>query len=178
MVQAYAERNGTPIRDKNRLLPMLHPGDMLVWEHRFGQDFSGEARAYGGHVQTIQSIDHESGRIVVLQGNMPISGDEGRRRENELRERSRDRSESPRDRARYRQDFDEARNGGHQLRFAPGRRIERSQGLVHSGNLPNGVWGSLDTDRGGQPGHTCLIAAGPPRGAQRPGERNGRGQHT
>ena len=36
MVNAYSAPNGRPIRSFAALAPLLHPGDILVWEHRRG----------------------------------------------------------------------------------------------------------------------------------------------
>jgi pyrrolidone-carboxylate peptidase len=72
MIAFYRDVNGAPLRSFNQLLPLLHPGDVLIWEHR---DARGE-RA-GGHSETIETISFNPTVITTLQGNQPLSDREG-----------------------------------------------------------------------------------------------------
>lgn len=142
LVSPYATVAGAPIRSFASLQPLLHPGDVLVWEHRRG---TASGPRTGGHTQTIESIQRDNNgaisQITLLQGNQPISTDQAR----EIRATGVTESES-------------------RLRHAPGRRIERdtiSQGADTTDDA--GVWtiaGAGET--------TVLVVAGPPRTAARP----------
>lgn len=166
MVQAYAGRDGTALRSRQALLARLHPGDLLIWEHRSGTP-DQPGRATGGHVQTVQSIARGGGiTVTTLQGNQPIFADDVDAIEGHLDEAAQDEDEDParrrqarRQRSRVHGDRNERR-----MRNTPGRRIERSS--VPSGDLPgHAIWGRID-----RPGEafTWLLAAGPPRSAERP----------
>jgi hypothetical protein len=75
MVAPYCDESGKPLRKLKDLAPMLHPGDILVWEHH---DESG--RRTGGHTDTIQTINRDGDtitEIVTLKGNQPLSGKYG-----------------------------------------------------------------------------------------------------
>lgn len=137
---------GGRARSFAELEPLLHPGDVLVWEHH---DAAG--RRSGGHTQTIQSIQRSDPRhidsIQVLQGNQPVFQDQA----DDIR-------------------AEEARQGQRQvdagtLRDLPGRRIERSDLSGSYLQDQGGVWSWPDE------GPTTLIAAGPPSGVQRPAPR-------
>ena len=141
---AYRDESGGTMRSFAALAPMLHAGDVLVWEHH--DPTSG--RRSGGHTQTIQSIDRGSdgtiSSITLLQGNQPIFAPQA----DEIR-------------------ADQAANGERQtdagtLRDLPGRRIER--GTLSGPDLQDvdGVWTWSDDE------HTSLVAAGPPGGVTRP----------
>ena len=71
MVGTAYNDDGGRVRSFLRLQSMLHPGDMLVWEHR---DESGHRT--GGHTQTIQTIQRnpegQITSITCLQGNQPV----------------------------------------------------------------------------------------------------------
>jgi subtilisin family serine protease len=64
-VNAYSDAAGHPIRSAALLRRMLHPGDLLVWEHR-----DAHGRRTGGHVQTVESLGANS--LSALQGNQPL----------------------------------------------------------------------------------------------------------
>lgn len=157
MVNPYSDARGNPIRDFDILQNLLHPGDVLVWEHHSGG--LGTART-GGHTQTIVDISgNEDGgisAIQVLQGNQPIFREQAQ----EIRDTLTEQGAS---------DIPSERN----LRDAPGRRIEvGAMRGVRLGNVnePIGrgseetlpVWGWGDAD------HTTIVAAGPPKSATRP----------
>jgi len=112
---AYNDDSGR-VRSFARLEPMLHPGDMLVWEHR------SDGRRSGGHTQTIQTISKDPEghitSITCLQGNQPVFQEQA-------------------------QDILVAGQTGTSeaaLRDLPGRRIER--GTLSGGDLldVSGVW--------------------------------------
>ena len=165
MVNPYSDAAGSPILAFDRLDPLLHPGDVLVWAH-FDKGF--DRPRTGGHTHTISGVDRdESGRIVslrVLQGNLPIFGERG--------EPGDDKGAITRELRR--RDTPGLRR---QLGVAPGRRIERdvlrrSEGDFgeHSFTAVRGrparrVW------RWGA--HTLLVAAGPARAAPRPRMQTG-----
>jgi hypothetical protein len=68
----YTDERGQPIRTFAGLQNLLHPGDLLVWEHH-----RADGSRSGGHTQTIVSITRANGaitRIGVLQGNQPVAG--------------------------------------------------------------------------------------------------------
>ena len=126
------------------LEPMLHPGDVLVWEHH---DPTTHRRS-GGHTQTIQTINRdENGHILsiaLLQGNQPIFQPQAA----EIRDDQRS--------------HHEAATAESTLRDLPGRRLER--GTLSGSELQDvgGVWNWGDAES------TSLIAAGPPSGVTRP----------
>jgi pyrrolidone-carboxylate peptidase len=68
MIAFYRDANGLPIRSLNSILPLLHPGDVLVWEHRNAQGVRT-----GGHSETIDSITRNPTAITTLQGNQPLT---------------------------------------------------------------------------------------------------------
>jgi len=169
MVNAYSDQSGRPLRTFAALQGLLHPGDILVWEHH---DAGLGTPRTGGHTQTIVDIMRDGStitRINAVQGNQPIFQEQAR----EIR-RHIGRGALPED----------------VLRDAPGRRIE-------TGSLSAGSTDTLnDSDfrdlelpsrrgRTSSPrprvwtwsdGHTTLVAAGPPAAASRPAIRRIQGQ--
>lgn len=151
MVNAYTGANGAPIRSFAALAPLLHPGDILVWEHH---DASQTGRLTGGHTQTVERIIRDANgtvtRIDCLQGNQPIFqpqasailGDVGPR----------------------------TGVSEHDLRQAPGRRIER--GVLDGTDLTdlNGIWTWLPLHGDPHPEFTILMVAGPPQSVRRPSQ--------
>jgi pyrrolidone-carboxylate peptidase len=143
----YTNEKGEPLRKYSDLEPLLHAGDVLVWDHEIGS----------GHVQTILDVVRdETGRITsmaVLQGNQPIDSDTAQ-------EIARD---DPKEQAQKKPSERKPTPSVSELRAAPGRRIERSTAHVP---LPEHrdepVWGWHDEQR------TFLVAAGPPSSAPRP----------
>lgn len=141
MVNAYADGTGAPLRSIAALGPLLHPGDILVWAHHEGPAGStGDPTRprSGGHTHTIVSITRSGGTVTFVK---VLQGNQPL-----------------------------PKVSGEDLRFAPGRRIEVS-GVVPrdvsipppkgSKKSPEPVWTWGD-------GHTTLVAAGPPRSADRP----------
>lgn len=155
---AYRTEGGEPIRSFLALAPLLHPGDVLVWEHH--DPDTGHRR--GGHTQTIQTVERSwmggIQSISVLQGNQPVFTPQAQEIQQDQQ-------------AHGERSTDEAR-----LRALPGRRIERSSLSNNDLRDDGGVWTWSDNE------HTTLIAAGPPGGVQRPamqrieGERRRRAQ--
>lgn len=139
---------GTPYASRSfaALEPLLHPGDVLVWEHHH----PGTRRRRGGHTHTIQTIERDqAGHISVitcLQGNQPLGPAEAA----EIRQDQRDHHQTV--------------SGASELRALPGRRIERSRRLQGAALQDNadGVWTWNDDET------TTLVAAGPPSGVRRP----------
>jgi hypothetical protein len=148
---AYTDESGTRLQSFQRLEPMLHPGDVLVWEHHDAPD--GTVRT-GGHTQTISSIDRNpEGRITaihVLQGNEPVFDEQAQDIQAE--------EHRPGDAENQR------------LRHLPGRRVEIGDLSGSRLKDKDGVWGWFDSE------NTLLIAAGPPGGARRPPARRQHGR--
>jgi len=150
MVNPYSDSSGRRLRSWNDLQNLIHPGDILVWEHHSGG--LGTART-GGHTMTIVSIDRNSAGAItsihVLQGNQPIFQPQA---------------------AQIRAAVGRGAPSEGVLRDAPGRRIEadvmtagdlRDLQVPPGGRNPSDVWTWSD-------GHTTLVAAGPPRAVKRP----------
>jgi hypothetical protein len=153
MVNPYTDAAGTPLRSVASLAPLLHPGDLLVWEHRLGSP-GGQSRHRGGHSQTIQSVTRGQDPaaitdITCIQGNQPLFEEEAE----DIRAVHGERAGSERE-----------------LGDAPGRRLERS--IITGARLQdlNGVWTWIDRrdSNGNIIQFTVLVAAGPPRTAVRP----------
>ena len=138
---AYESRSFTVLE------PMLHAGDVLVWEHH---DATTHRRS-GGHTQTIQTINRDDeGHITslaLLQGNQPIFADEATEIQDDQRANH------------------QTATAASTLRDLPGRRIER--GSLSGTELQDvgGVWNWGDDQS------TSLIVAGPPSGVTRPPTR-------
>lgn len=149
IVRPYQGAGGQPLRDLDRLAPLLSPGDVLVWEH---QDARGNRT--GGHTQTVMAVQRSATgaleRIQVLQGNQPIS-----------------RTQAEAFRATEQAAGREAPSVA-DLRAAPGRRIEAS--ALSGDRLANGP-GDVWT----WPDGTVLVAAGPPATGYTPAARRRRG---
>jgi pyrrolidone-carboxylate peptidase len=157
IVRPYRDPAGNVIRDFPTLQALLHPGDVLVWDHPAPR---------GGHTHTVMQI-HRSGeqitRLDLLQGNEPIG--EAEARNILIREYGFTDAQLPA--GKQRTWPARARDLEKQLRTAPGRRIEI--GHLVEPNLPQndrGVW----TIWGG----SRLVAAGPPATSEQPAVRRGR----
>jgi Domain of unknown function (DUF4157) len=152
ILNAYSDPNGQPLRTFADVGNLLHPGDILVWEHHDAG--LGTART-GGDTETIMNITRVNGHVTqidVVQGNQPIFEEQAQ----EIREHIGRGAPSERT-----------------LRDAPGRRIEVHHLQDHDlrdlpmpprrGHAapPPMLWTLADGD-------TTLIAAGPPRAAARP----------
>jgi uncharacterized protein DUF4157 len=144
----YVDAKGQPLRKFTDLEPLLHAGDVLVWDHTIGS----------GHLHTLIDVTRDdTGRItamVALQGNQPIGPDDAAElnkedKEEQKKKAAKDRTSTP---------------SVEELRAAPGRRIERSTSL----HIPNPdqradpIWSWHDRQK------TFLVAAGPPSAAKRP----------
>lgn len=164
MVAPYSGANGQPIRTFAGVQNLLHPGDILVWEHHSGG--LGTART-GGHTQTIVTVTrNNAGEVTALtlvQGNQPIFQPQAQE---------------------IRAEVGKGAPSESVLRDAPGRRIERDS-LSRASNdfrdlqppaknpqspRPPAAWTWAD-------GHTTLVAAGPARAAERPPTQNIGGQN-
>jgi len=77
MVNPYSDAGGAPLRTFAELQPLLHPGDILVWEHHEKGIDNGRT---GGHTHTITSVQRDaSGKILsigTIYGNQPIFEEE------------------------------------------------------------------------------------------------------
>jgi hypothetical protein len=162
MVNPYTDPSGRPLQTFAALQDLLHPGDILVWEHH--DRGLGTART-GGHTQTIVSVTRVNGivtRIDVVQGNQPIFAQQAQE---------------------IRSHIGRGAPSEETLRRAPGRRIEsnslRGDNLRdhelpprpgHASSIPRPrLWTWAD-------GHTTLVVAGPPAAARRPAMRRLGGQ--
>ncbi len=154
MVNPYVNAAGRPERSIKVLAPLLHPGDILLWEHHEGPKGKDPSPTrprsggpHGGHTQTIMSIDRSGSQlkeIRALQGNQPLP-----------------------------------KETGEKLRYTPGRRIEIHTftsfddfTLPVKGSKPpktEQVWSYGD-------GHTTLVLAGPPKSGERPAAKKEHGK--
>ncbi len=163
MVNGYSNTRGSRLTNFNQLSNLLHPGDILVWEHRktFTRRGRIQSRRTGGHTQTISRILRSGNRISainVLQGNQPIFSDAA--------------TAILQSRGARNTDPDSA--AGHALRNLPSRRIENSS-AISLANIQHPVtnedtWGSVDSRRSDQSieDFTVIVSAGSPRAASRP----------
>jgi hypothetical protein len=164
MVQPYSTTgaNGKENRltDFDALQHLLHPGDILVWDHRqIVRNKKGKItgdKSTGGHTQTITNIDRSGDKInsiEVLQGNLPISPTAA----TEILE------------SQKAKDTSSESDAGKALRKLPGRRIEAYHAISYKNiTYPINekvIWGREEYEDN----YTILEAAGPPKAAQRPG---------
>jgi pyrrolidone-carboxylate peptidase len=161
IVAPYTDRSGTMLRSFDRLQHLLHPGDVLVWEHR--RD-SVTGRRTGGHTQTIETVNRANGTITsvtLLQGNQPIFAEEAQAIRADLQQQG---QRAPSERS---------------LRDAPGRRIERDRMQGADFGDIGGTWAIDDGVHNGVHEFTVLVAAGPPSAlrARAPG-RGGQGRNV
>ena len=73
MINPYTDSAGRPLRSIAALAPLLHPGDILLWDHHDGTPLNGPRS--GGHSQTVVSIARAGGAVTAvetLQGNEPL----------------------------------------------------------------------------------------------------------
>ncbi len=165
LVNPYSDATGQPLLSYAALEPILHPGDVLVWEH-FDHGF--DKRRTGGHTHTISQVERNpSGKIEslsVLQGNLPIFG--GDTAEADDKKKIID--------ALKLKDTEARRT---QLGEVPGRRIEGAK-LTPSADFSEHE--APSKTKGGAPRnilqwgpHTLLVAAGPPKAAARPKMQKG-----
>jgi hypothetical protein len=159
MVNPYIDANGAPVVSFEALQPLLHAGDILVWEHH---DNGFDKKRTGGHTLTITRVERDpGGRILsvsALQGNEPIFeagpgwGPEADDKGKIIK-------------ALKLKDTKAARE---ELGSEPGRRIETN--ILKGGDLqdsdPENDKTSRKTWKWGK--STILVAAGPPKAASRP----------
>jgi hypothetical protein len=167
LVNPYTDKNGEPLRSFNDLAPMLHVGDILVWEH-LDKTFT---KRTGGHTHTIASVhrDPDSGKITslgVLQGNEPIFGSAKPIPKSQEPEAGDDKTKIIREMKSA--DTEERRT---QLGHLPGRRIETDTLTEADFGAhvfpPKGKDGkAVEVWQWG--GDTLLVVAGPPKAAARP----------
>ncbi len=177
LVAPYSDEHGDPLLSFDKLAPLLHPGDILVWEHR---DNGLDKGRTGGHTLTITAVNRDdTGKILsmsFLQGNEPIFG-------SDCAPGTPDPTgacAASDDKAKIIQQLKlkDTKKIREELGSAPGRRIETAS---TTGAAPNGIT-LKDPDvevpaakKGGKPrkvwgwgATTILLAAGPPRAATRP----------
>jgi hypothetical protein len=171
MVSPYSEESGKPIRRFEVLKHMLHPGDVLVWEHHDPRDSRNQKLKppapifrTGGHTQTIANVKRDDSgdvtEITLLQGNQPIFQEQAE----EIKKQEKDAKRS-------------VPSAG-ELRDAPGRRIEigtLAGTAANPGDLQDLPVPHLPSDKRPEESvwtwddsHTRLVAAGPPMAARRP----------
>jgi hypothetical protein len=148
MVNPYVNAAGRPERSIKVLAPLLHPGDILLWEHHEGSERGPHAGGlHGGHTQTIMSIDRSGSQlkeIRALQGNQPLPRKTG-------------------ESLRY--------TPGRRIEVHTFASFEDVT-LPVKGSKPlenEQVWKYGD-------GHTTLVLAGPPKSGQRPDAKKEHGQ--
>jgi hypothetical protein len=158
MVNPYTDKSGQPVVSFNALQPLLHAGDILVWEHH---DKGFDKPRTGGHTLTITRVERDPGgkieSISALQGNEPIFGD-------------RDEGSAADDKAKIIKalKLKDTKANRDELGSEPGRRIETN--VLKGNDLKDS---DPETDKTSQKtwkwgAETILIAAGPPKSAQRP----------
>jgi hypothetical protein len=176
LVAPYSDKEGHALVSFADLAPLLHPGDILVWEHR---DNGLDKGRTGGHTHTITAVNRDqNGKILsmsFLQGNEPIFGDRCDPKQPDpggLCAAADDKGKIIKELKVA--DTDKIRE---ELGHAPGRRIETATTEGPSANgmsmnnpdldVPTGkkgetkkVWGWEKT--------TILLAAGPPQAVPRP----------
>jgi len=176
LVAPYSDAQGKPMLSFQQLEPLLHPGDILVWEHR---DNGLDKPRTGGHTLTITAVKrNDDGKILsmsFLQGNEPIFGTRcppGDPDPGGLCAADDDKGQ-----ILQQLKLSDTKENRDKLGHAPGRRIEASAAVLSpdrsdysnpdielpaakKGDPTRKVWGWGDK--------TILLSAGPPRAASRP----------
>jgi len=161
VVNPYSDASGAPLRTFAQLEPLLHPGDILVWEHHEKGIDNGRT---GGHTHTITSVQRDdSGKILsigTVYGNQPIFEEEKVEILDKLKSQK-----APLPTKK-------------ELGDAPGRRIETD---TLSGNALKDV--VYPPTKKGAPSRTfwtwekadstTIVVAGPPKAAPRPAKQKG-----
>ena len=160
----YSDANSQPLRTFAELQNLLHPGDVLVWEHHDAG--LGTART-GGDAETVMRVTRSGGSITgieVVQGDQPIFADQA---------------------TEIRQFQGRGAPSASELQHSPGRRIElHTLSGLDLRDLPlpprrgQAAAGTAVRQWTLDDGHTTLVAAGPPRAAERPQARRVQGQTT
>jgi Domain of unknown function (DUF4157) len=171
MATQYADAEGNPILSFAELSKLIHPGDVLVWEHRDGTITGART---GGHTLTVTRVDRDgSGNvtaIAALQGNLPIFGDA-----DPIPKTSTPGPDDDKGQIIRKQGVADTKGYRTALGNSPGRRIEATEIPASrftdtalpakKGETPKQIW-TWD-------GHTFLTAAGPPKAAKRVGKQKG-----
>jgi hypothetical protein len=162
IVAPYTDEGGGQLLTFEKLQHVLHPGDVLVWEHHDGP--SGKKRT-GGHTQTVENITrNESGEITsikALQGNQPVTKNEA--------------ADIQADEKKQGKKVDDEKH----LRDMPGRRIEVGELRGKDEDDLPGDPPRLDKDgrwSWGDAENTFLLSAGPASGAPRPKPQKEKGE--
>jgi len=169
LVSPYSDAQGNRLLSITQLAPLLHPGDILVWEHR---EHGLDKGRTGGHTLTITEVNRDADgklkRLSFLQGNEPIFG-EPHKPDDDKGKIIEKLKVKPKDEKKVRAEL------GH----SPGRRIEAASTGDLPG-IPNNRLTFEDVDlpaaKKGEPPKkvwawdktTILLAAGPPRAVARP----------
>lgn len=162
LVAPYSDAQGAPLLSFNQLEPLLHAGDILVWEHR---EHGLDKGRTGGHTLTITAVNRDAnGKIKdmsFLQGNEPIFGD------------SNDPANDDKGKIIKQLGMKDTQAVRDRLGSSPGRRIEaessKTNGLTFNDvQLPPAKKGAVPASVWGWGADTILLAAGPPRAANRP----------
>jgi hypothetical protein len=156
LLNPYSNADGKPLKKFTDLEPLLHAGDVLVWDH--------EIRG-SGHVQTIMDLERDGAgritRMTALQGNQPVGEDLAK--EMIAADEPVQAAKKPAERLKT--------PSVSNLRYAPGRRIEKAVvKLPAPADRDDERWGWHDKDG------TFLVAAGPPAAAPRPSARTEKGK--
>jgi pyrrolidone-carboxylate peptidase len=172
LVAPYSDAQGKPLLSFEQLAPLLHAGDILVWEHH---NHGLTKPRTGGHTLTISSVQRDqAGNIVAmsfLQGNEPIFG------ERCLPGKKCDPAQDDKGKILKERHLPDTQENRERLEHAPGRRIEVNKEVVSAnevdysspdldvpaakkGDPPKKIWGWGEK--------TILLSAGPPKAANRP----------
>jgi hypothetical protein len=153
-INPYSDASGKPLRTFAALQNLLHPGDVMVWEHHERDPLERS----GGDVETIRRIERRPDgritRIELIQGNQPM--------------------DDPQAEA-IRKLIGRGAPSVETLTKAPGRRIEVHEFVgddLRDIPVPQRPGAAATTAQetvwAWEDGHTTLVAAGPPRAAVRP----------
>jgi hypothetical protein len=136
MVNPYADAEGRPLRSIVALTPLLHPGDILVWAHHAGPDLEPPDPTRRRSGGHTQTIVSITRTGGTITKIVTLQGNQP----------------LPKER-------------GENLRYTPGRRIERRD-LDNPTDLTVPGTGDRVWDFGDR--HTTLVVAGPPKSGERP----------
>jgi len=149
LINPYMDASGQPLREFAVLKHMLHPGDILIWEHHRQPPHTQRS---GGHVQTITHVTRVNGQVTEifsLQGNQPLANDDTPARRIEV---SRDVAPGVQGTPMQHSDL-----------------VDRELPAPLQSRSLQRAWTWTD-------GHTRLVAAGPPASVRRPQGQRGRGR--
>lgn len=157
MVNAYSE-GGKPVRSFQKLKKLLHPGDILVWEHHISAK-SNVPRGIG-HTHTITQVFRNQGGeaigLSLVQGNQPVD------------------REAAEEILHFEGQKHPTKEEVDPRRAAPGRRIEESLeqvgepfSMLQDLPQPIGAKKAENVWSWGDEENTTLVVAGPPASAIR-----------